>query len=203
MFRRKPKAPDTPPEWVIVGLGNPGPEYRGTRHNVGFEAIDLIAEKYKIDMKTRQHQAIIGRGVVDGVSAVLVKPMTYMNLSGRAVGPILRQFGLKADRLIVVTDDLDLKPGDLKYKPKGGAGGHNGHKSLIQTLGTDEYARLKVGIGKPPAEGADHVLERFPPDERAAVNDALQRAVVAIETTLTQGLERGIAETNTGRGGSD
>jgi len=199
MFRKKPKQPDLPAEWLIVGLGNPGPAYRGTRHNVGFDLIDLLAEKYKIELKTRQHQAVFGRGMIEGVCVVLVKPMTFMNLSGQAVSPLLRTNRLGPDKLVVIADELDLQPGDVKFSPKGGPGGHNGHRSIIQSLGTQEYARLKIGIGKPPEEGRDHVLDRFPPEERVTINEVLAKCALGIATTVTQGIERGIAEINSAR----
>jgi peptidyl-tRNA hydrolase, PTH1 family len=122
-----------------------------------------------------------------------------MNLSGRAVAPILREFGIKPDRLVVIADELDLPVADLKYKAKGSAGGHNGHKSLIHSLGTEDYPRIKVGIGKGDDETIDHVLSRFPPEERVDINDAVKKAAEAVERTLNSGLDAAIAWLHTGR----
>ena len=137
MFRKKPQAPQFDVEWVVVGLGNPGPEYARTRHNVGFDAIEEFATKHKIKLDRAKHKARIGIGQVDGIGVVLVKPMTYMNLSGQSIAPILREFSVKPDHLIVIADELDFVVGKVKMKPKGGSAGHNGHKSIIQALGTD------------------------------------------------------------------
>lgn len=199
MFRRKPPTPVLPPEWVFVGLGNPGPEYTGTRHNVGFQVIDLLLERAKGKLQTRKHQAVYGVFNVSGVPCVLVKPMTYMNLSGRAVAPILKEFRLGLDRLVVITDELDLMVGDAKFSPKGSAGGHNGHKSLIASLGSTEYARIKIGIGKNDGDTIDHVLGRFDLDERASVDSVISRVADALEVVASDGVDRGIADLNAKR----
>ncbi len=197
MFRKRPKDPLPPPTWLFVGLGNPGPEYRGTRHNVGFEVIDQLAERHKIQLSTRKHKAVYGIGMVGSESVILAKPLTYMNLSGESVAPLLREYRLGPDRLVVVTDELDLEVGDIKFKPSGGAGGHNGHRSLIKLLGTQDYARIRIGIGKPSESGADHVLSRFTPTEQSEINAAVSRSLVALEVVASAGLDRAIAETNT------
>lgn len=189
MFRRKPK-PDRPPEWLVVGLGNPGGEYRGTRHNVGFEVLDRLAAKHRIKIGRGAHRALLGKGSVAGVEVVLAKPLTYMNLSGQAVAAVARQYGLKPAQILVIADDMALNVGRIRLKPKGGAGGHNGHKSIIQSLGTDEYPRIKVGIGEPTAGGIDHVLSGFERDERPVIDEALSRAVEACEAAIASGVER-------------
>lgn len=195
VFRRKPKEVLDPPVWLIAGLGNPGAEYAGTRHNVGFEVIDRLATAHKCKLGIRKHRAVYGLGHVDGVSVVLVKPMTYMNLSGQALAEIARHYALKPDHVLVVADDLDLSLGRLRLRPEGGAGGHNGHKSIIQSLGTQAYPRLRIGIGK-AGETIDHVLSRFSPEERATVDDAIGKAVRSIEAALDRGVDSAMAEFN-------
>ncbi len=190
MFRKKPPTPTLPPEWLIVGLGNPGPEYKGTRHNIGFELIDRLAERHRIKLDRSKHQARLGTGTVFETSVVLVKPLTYMNLSGRAVAPLMREYGLKPDHVLVLADDTDLPPGRIRLRAEGSAGGHNGHKSLIQTLGTQEYPRLKIGIGRTSKdETIDHVLGPFHPDERGDIDRALKRCEEAIEALFLRGIE--------------
>ena len=196
MFRRKPAAPTLPPEWLIVGLGNPGAEYAHTRHNVGFDLIDRLATAQRVRLGIRKHRAVYGVGEVHGIPVVLAKPMTFMNVSGQAVSPLLREFGLKPDRLLVITDDLDLEVGRVRMRPHGGHGGHNGHRSIIQSLGTDQYARVKVGIGKGGDTTVDHVLSRFSPIERERIDEALARVERTIEVLGTHGLERALTEAN-------
>src|SRR5688572_12909124 len=194
MFFKKPKV-QLQPEWMVVGLGNPGAEYRGTRHNVGFEVLEGLREKHKIKMDRSRHRAQTGIGKIGSIPVLLVKPLTYMNLSGQAVGPLARQFGIKAENILVVADDLDLPLGRVRLKPKGSAGGHNGHKSIIASLRTTEYPRLKIGIGK-AGETVEHVLSSFGRDEREAAAEAIQRAMEACETVVTEGLERGMNRAN-------
>lgn len=196
MFRRKPAAPVPPPEWLIVGLGNPGPEYRGTRHNVGFEVIDALSERHKIRLDHSQHQARFGIGMVEGTSVVLIKPLTFMNLSGQAVAPLARKYNVPPERILVVADDLDLAVGRNRLKPSGSAGGHNGHKSLIHSLGTDNYPRLKIGIGAAKGQTIDYVLGSFKPDERELISSALLRAIEGVEVTVGRGLEVGLNVVN-------
>jgi len=198
MFRRASK-PTIPPEWIIVGLGNPGGEYRGTRHNVGFEVIDLLAELNKIKLDRGKHNARIGLGKIGDTQVLLVKPLTYMNLSGRSVAPLARENGIKPDRILVVADDLDLRLGRTRLKPGGSAGGHNGHKSLIAALGTTDYPRLKIGIGAAAdSPTIDHVLGAFTPDERTAITPALRRAAEGIELIVKESLEAGMNLINIG-----
>jgi peptidyl-tRNA hydrolase, PTH1 family len=188
-WKRKSREPELPPEWLIVGLGNPGPEYRGTRHNIGFEAIDDLASRHRIKVDRAKHRGMHGSGLVAGVAVVLAKPLTYMNLSGQAVAPLARQFGIKPDRILVIADDLDLALGKLRLKEKGSAGGHNGHKSLIASLGTQSYPRLKIGIGQSGGSTIDHVLSRFTAEERVDVEAAVKAAVDAVEALLRDGYQ--------------
>ncbi len=197
-FRRASK-PTLPPEWIIVGLGNPGGEYRGTRHNVGFEVIDYLSEKHKIKLDKGKHNARFGLGKIGDTQVVLVKPMTYMNLSGRSVAPLAREYGILPDRILVIADDLDLRLGRTRLKPGGSAGGHNGHKSLIASLGTTEYPRLKVGIDAAAGSTTiDHVLGPFTPDERVSVDLAVRRAAEGIVAIVNESLESGMNLVNVG-----
>ena len=199
MFRKKPPAPTLPPEWLVVGLGNPGPEYKGTRHNVGFELIDRLAERHRIKLDHSKHQARYGVGTLFETPVVLVKPLTFMNLSGRAVAPLMRDFALRPERVLVVADDTDLAPGRLRLRAEGSAGGHNGHKSLIATLGTQAYPRLKIGIGRTAKdETIDHVLGPFHPDERPDIDVALRRCETVLETLFRRGPEAAMQEANGG-----
>lgn len=194
MFRRKPKVV-LEPELLLVGLGNPGPEYRGTRHNVGFEVLEQLASAHKIQMKTFRHRSVYGVGEVEARPVALAKPLTYMNLSGGAVVALMRQFGLKPSQILVVSDDMDLELGRIRLKPKGSSGGHNGHRSIIESLRTEEYARLKVGIGK-QGQAIEHVLSRFSPNEREKLELATSRAVRACEVFVSEGLERAMNVAN-------
>lgn len=198
MFRKKP-APITQVDWLIVGLGNPGAQYRGTRHNIGFAVIDRLAEAHRILVNRSKHRAQVGTGTIDGVGVALAKPLTFMNLSGQSVGPLLKEYGLGPDRLLIVADDLDLPVGRVRMKPKGSAGGHNGHKSIIQTLGTTEYARLKLGIGSVDrAETIDHVLGTFHDDEKADVEAMIRRSIAGIEVLVSSGLDLALNRVNEG-----
>lgn len=182
----------------MVGLGNPGGEYRGTRHNVGFEVIDLLCERHKIKLDRSKHTARYGIGKVRETTVLLIKPMTYMNLSGRAVAPFAREFDIKPDRVLVVADDLALRLGRNRLKPGGSAGGHNGHKSLIASLGTIEYPRLKVGIGSGAGQTIDHVLGSFDRDELDVISIAIKNAADGVETVVSQGMDAGMNRVNVG-----
>ncbi len=173
--------------YIIAGLGNPGKQYEGTRHNIGFSTIDMMADKYGITMNIKKHKAIYGKGVIDGQKVILVKPQTFMNLSGEALRPIVDYYKTDIkDELIVIYDDIDLDPGKLRIRAKGSAGGHNGMKNIISNLGTQEFARVRVGVGAKPAgwDLADFVLSRFPkeikPDIDKAMDDAINACVCIV-----------------------
>lgn len=191
MLRWRSK-PSVSPDWMIVGLGNPGGEYRGTRHNVGFEVVELLSRRWKIKLNKGRHGALTGQGKVGGVPAILVKPLSYMNLSGQSVGALARQLGLAPTAILVVADDMDLEVGRLRLKPKGGPGGHNGHKSIIQALGSQDYPRLKVGIGAAPSDRVDHVLGGFSPSERDAIDRAIEKAADGCEAVVAHGVDRAL-----------
>ena len=170
--------------YIIVGLGNPGKKYENTRHNVGFRCIDILAEEYNISVLECKHKAILGKGYIDGQKVVLVKPQTFMNLSGESVRSVLDFY--KADpesELIVIYDDISLAPGALRIRKKGSAGGHNGIKNILQHLDNDIFKRIKVGVGEKPAgyDLADYVLGHFTPTENKEVNEACKKAAEAVK----------------------
>jgi len=165
--------------FVIAGLGNPSFRYEGTRHNVGFDVIDMLADQYRIRIKEKKHKALCGTGIIEGNKVMLVKPQTFMNLSGESIGAVLNFYKLEPEsELLVVYDDISLAPGRIRIRKKGSAGGHNGLKSIISTIGTQEFLRIKIGVGEKP-EGwdlADYVLGRFSREERRLAKDAFKRA---------------------------
>ncbi len=183
---------------VIVGLGNPGPEYAGNRHNMGFAAIDALADKFRADVSARAHKALVGKARLAGVEALLVKPYTYMNLSGNAVAPILSEMKAGPEDLIVVHDDIDLPLGSIRIRKAGGAGGQNGVASIMASLGTDRFIRVKLGVGRPPAgvDPADHVLSCFSEDELPTAREVVGRAVEAIMAVLKEGPDRAMNRFN-------
>lgn len=189
MFRKRPKE-QIVVEWLIVGLGNPGSEYRGTRHNIGFELLDLLASNNKIKLDQSKHRSRFGIGRICENGVALIKPLTYMNLSGQAVAPMLRHFGLVAKHCLVLADDTDLPIGRVRIRTEGSAGGHNGHKSIISSLGTTEYPRVKLGIGRVDKDDTiDHVLGSFHPDERQIVEGMLKLGIEAVELIINDGTE--------------
>lgn len=175
--------------YIIVGLGNPGKKYENTRHNVGFRCIDILAEEYNISVLECKHKAILGKGYIDGQKVVLVKPQTFMNLSGESVRSVLDFY--KADpesELIVIYDDISLAPGALRIRKKGSAGGHNGIKSILQHLENDIFKRIKVGVGEKPAgyDLADYVLGHFTDAENKEVNEACKKAADAVKLLIQE-----------------
>lgn len=169
--------------FVIVGLGNPEKKYEGTRHNIGFAVIDALADKYNISIKDKKHKALCGTGVIGGVKVMLVKPLTYMNLSGDSVADVMNFYKLDPEEdMLVVYDDISLAPGNIRVRKKGSAGGHNGIKSIIARCGTQNFMRVKVGVGEKP-EGwdlADHVLGHFSDEDSRQVREAVDDAIGAI-----------------------
>ncbi len=173
---------------LIVGLGNPGPQYAHTRHNVGFQVVERFAKKHNFTSRKMQFNAMIISGAFAEEKVIWARPMTFMNESGRAVGPLLRWLQLELSDLLVVYDEIDLPIGKLRLRPSGGSAGHNGMKSIIQNLGSEDFARLRIGVGRPEGNGIHHVLGEFSRDEQPLVNDALDRAVSAIEVFIQHGL---------------
>lgn len=178
--------------YIIVGLGNPGKEYVNTRHNIGFDVIDKLAETENISVIEKKHKALIGKGYVAGEKCVLVKPQTYMNLSGESVRQILDYYKVdETEGLIVISDDISLEVGALRIRKKGSAGGHNGLKNIIAHLGHDTFKRVKMGVGEKPKgyDLADYVLGHFSAGERKTMDDAAKRAVEAICMMIAQDVD--------------
>jgi PTH1 family peptidyl-tRNA hydrolase len=173
---------------LIVGLGNPGRKYDGTRHNVGFEVVDSVVARQNLQWESAPAEALIARW--RPAQVLVAKPLTFMNLSGYAVGELLRYFKIGLPDLLVIVDEVQLELGRLRARARGSAGGHNGLRSLVEQLGTQEFARLRVGVGRGDARRdlADHVLATFEPDERAVAADAVQRAADAAELFAAEGI---------------
>ena len=160
--------------YLIAGLGNPTKTYEGTRHNIGFMMIDAVADRYHIDVTTKKHKALVGKGTIDGVKVILAKPQTYMNLSGESIREIADFYKIEPENIIIIYDDISLDVGQLRIRKKGSAGGHNGIKNIIAHLGTQEFPRIKVGIGNKPAgwDLADYVLSKYSKTEQKQIEDA-------------------------------
>ena len=173
---------------MIVGLGNVGSRYDGTRHNTGFMVVDELANRNQIEINKEKDEAMIGQGMIDGEKVLLVKPMTFMNDSGRAVRPLMYFYKIDVDDLVIVQDDLDMEVGRVRLRQKGSAGGHNGIKSIIQHVGAQDFKRVKVGIGRPKIMTiVDWVLGRFTPTERPFFEEGRDKAVAAIEYWVQTG----------------
>lgn len=185
--------------YLIAGLGNPTKEYDKTRHNVGFAVIDTLADKYRIDVSEKKHKALCGKGVIEGRKVLLVKPQTFMNLSGESIRAAVDYYKIEPEDIIVIYDDISLDPGQLRIRLKGSAGGHNGIKNIIAHLGTQEFPRIKVGVGaKPPRmDLADYVLSWFSPDEQKLMDEAFKEAAEAAVSMMTDGAERAMNHYNT------
>ena len=167
--------------YVIAGLGNPGREYEGTRHNVGFMTLDALADKYNIDVREKAFKGLIGKGVIEGNKVILVKPQTYMNLSGECIRQVMDYYKVDPSEFIVIYDDISLVPGGIRIRKKGSAGGHNGIKNIIAMTGTQNFLRIKVGVGEKPKgwDLADYVLGHFSTEDRAKVEEAIGHAMDA------------------------
>ena len=185
--------------YIIVGLGNPKKEYENTRHNIGFDVIDKLAEQEKISVLEKKHKAIIGKGYVAGQKCILAKPQTYMNLSGESVRELVDYYKVdETFELIVISDDISLDVGQLRIRKKGSAGGHNGLKNIIAHLGHDEFQRVKMGVGEKPKgyDLADYVLGHFTKDERAVMDKAAERAADAIRKMISEDVDAAMNEYN-------
>lgn len=171
---------------MIVGLGNPGKKYENTKHNVGFMVVDHLAKEHGAVFKRNTFEAEVADYFIDGEKILLVKPMTFMNESGRAVGPLMTYFGVYLEELVVIADDLDMELGKLRLRQKGSAGGHNGLKSIISHIGTQEFNRIKIGIGRPNGKTVvNHVLSTFSKEETATISDSVVRATEAVNDFVT------------------
>ena len=167
----------------IIGLGNPTAEYVGTRHNIGFDVITRLADDHRISVTEKKHKALCGKGIIDGEKVILIKPQTYMNLSGESVRDVLDFYKAGPEDIIVCYDDISLAPGQLRVREKGSAGGHNGIKNIIAHLGTEQFARVRIGVGEKPAgwDLKDYVLGRFSAEEEPLMREALGDAAKACE----------------------
>lgn len=185
--------------YIIVGLGNPTKEYDKTRHNIGFMLIDELADKFDIHITTIQHKALVGKGIINGQKVILAKPQTYMNLSGESVKELVDYYKIDPEsELIIISDDIDLPPGYIRVRPKGSAGGHNGLKNIIALTGTQEFNRVRIGVGKKPPKMdlADYVLGHFKEDEKEPMKNGINEAIDAIEMLLENKLDEAMNKHN-------
>ena len=183
---------------AIFGLGNYGPKYAGIKHNMGFDTVTRLSDKWKIPLDTRKFKGLCGFGWFEGEKVILIQPQTYMNNSGECVREICDFFKLSNKDILVIYDDVSLPPGQLRLRTKGSAGGHNGIKSVIAHLGTEVFDRIKIGVGEKPAEWdlADYVLSRFSKEEEPLIREAIDRAASATESIISDGIEAAMGEYN-------
>ena len=188
-----------PVEWLVVGLGNPGSKYEWTRHNMGFLVVDELAERLSIPVQRLKFKALTNTAVLGGKSVLLMKPTTYMNLSGESVGQAARFYKIPPERVLVISDDVALPQGKLRVRRSGSAGGHNGLKNIISHLGTDQFPRIKVGVGQKPSPDSDMVnwvLGTFTGQDRKAMEEAIGRAADAVTVLLQHGIDQAMASYN-------
>ena len=184
--------------FLVVGLGNPGPEYAGTYHNLGFLAVERLAERNSIRIGRPDSKAITGRGAIAGKEVLLAQPQTYMNLSGASIAPLMEKHGIRPADLIVVYDELDLPWTGVRIRPSGSAGGHHGMESLIRALGTEELIRVRLGIhpGHPVRDGAEFVLSPIRKPQLKELDELLERAAEAVESIIAEGVEKAMTRFN-------
>ena len=185
--------------FLIVGLGNPTKQYDKTRHNIGFDVIDALADKYNISVSEKKHKALCGKGVIEGVKVVLAKPQTFMNLSGESVAELLNYYKLDPEtEMLVIYDDISLEPGNIRIRKKGSAGGHNGIKNIIAHAGTQNFMRIKVGVGEKPKgwDLADYVLGHFEKEDRVKVEEAIVHAIEATGFMLNGEVDKAMNDYN-------
>jgi peptidyl-tRNA hydrolase, PTH1 family len=190
VFRRSPRT-GAAADLLVVGLGNPGEEYARTRHNVGAEVVEILARRHGGKLRKQKERSLTDEVNVGGRRMALAVPLTYMNLSGESVAPLTRRYGTEPGQLVVVQDEMDFELGRLQVKNGGGLAGHNGLKSIVAHLHTQDFVRVRIGIGKPPGsrQGADHVLRRFSKAERKEIDVVLEEAADAVELILAEGVE--------------
>lgn len=184
--------------FLIVGLGNPGVEYAATRHNIGFDMITNLSDKYNIPVNSREGKALVGKGILAGEKVMLAQPQTYMNLSGESVRALMDYYKIDIEDLLVIYDDISLDVGQIRMRGKGSAGGHNGIKSIIQHTGTQEFARIKIGVGQKP-EGGDlvkHVLGRFSREEDGMFRDVFALAEEGLLAWLQEDMKSAMNKVN-------
>lgn len=184
--------------YLIAGLGNPSKTYEGTRHNVGFAMIDALADAFQIDVTTKKHKAVVGRGVIEGMKVILAKPQTYMNLSGESIREIADFYKIDPENMIIIYDDISLDVGRLRIRKKGSAGGHNGIKNIIAHLGTDVFPRIKVGIGEKPQgwDLADYVLSKYSKEEQQALREASDDVIGAVKLMVMDNIDAAMNQYN-------
>ena len=184
--------------YLIAGLGNPTREYAGTRHNIGYDTITRLCDDYRISLDIKKHKGLCGKGVIEGQKVLLVQPLTYMNLSGDCIKEAADFYKIDPAHIIVIYDDISLPVGKLRVRAKGSAGGHNGMKSIIARLGTEEFPRVRIGIGEKPAgwDLADYVLGRFKADELPLMREAVGNAAKACELIMSEGIETAMNRCN-------
>jgi PTH1 family peptidyl-tRNA hydrolase len=182
--------------FLIVGLGNIGKQYEHTRHNVGFDVIDLISGKYNISINREKFKGVYGEGSIAFKKVILLKPSTYMNLSGESVREVVNFYKISNEEIIILYDDISLEVGRLRIREKGSAGGHNGIKSVIANLGTDIFPRIKVGVGQPRSELVSHVLGKFNIEDREKVSKVFDASVDAVECIINYGVSEAMNKFN-------
>ena len=182
--------------FLIVGLGNPGKEYEGTRHNIGFEAIDYLSDKYNIELNREKFKGVFGEGFIKGKKVILLKPTTYMNLSGDSIREVANFYKLSNEEIIVLYDDISLAVGRLRIREKGSHGGHNGIKSIIANLSTDVFPRVKIGVGAPKGDLVSHVLGKFSKDENEILAKTLKAVTEAVEIMIDKDTKEAMNKCN-------
>jgi PTH1 family peptidyl-tRNA hydrolase len=195
-FRRHVEDTEDPELWLVVGLGNPGAKYERTRHNVGFMVTEALVRRYEGSFKGSKLRADIARIKIDGVPVLVAQPITYMNDSGHAVRRLVDYYHVPVSRLLVVCDDIDLPFATLRLRPSGSSGGHGGLKSIVRELGTEDFARLRVGVGRPARSAVPHVLGDFGPEEMKKLPALIDKAADAVTVALREGVERAMNEFN-------
>lgn len=182
--------------YLIVGLGNPGREYEHTRHNVGFDSIDKISSRYNIDLNRTKFKGMYGEGFINGEKVILLKPLTYMNLSGESVGEIANFYKIKSEDIIVIYDDVDLEVGRIRIRKKGSSGGHNGIKSILYHLVNEDFTRIKLGVGKAERDMISHVLGKFNVGDREKVEGVLNCTLDIVDTIIKEGADSAMNKYN-------
>ena len=184
--------------YLIVGLGNPEQEYSKTRHNMGFNTINELAKQYKIEVNKSKFQGLFETVIIDGQKVVLVKPQTYMNLSGNCVQEFVNFYKIEKENVIIIYDDMDIEPGQIKIRKQGGPGGHNGMKSIIQMLGTEQFSRIRIGIGRPKYNGDEinYVIGAIPEEEIPKLNEGIEKAKDAVREILRNGIDSAMNKFN-------
>ena len=182
--------------FLIVGLGNPGKEYDGTRHNIGFETIDYISKKYNIDVNRTKFKGIFGEGFINNKKVVLLKPSTYMNLSGESIREAINFYKLENEEVLVIYDDISLEVGKIRIREKGSAGGHNGIKRIIANMSTDVFPRIKIGVGQPKGDLVSHVLGKFSEEEIKDLNEVIEASSEAVEVIIKDGTKEAMNKLN-------